>query len=123
MLAAAGPVTVPDSTARAVRLVARLLARPEGQTRHELAEHFAWNERDVVPLLVLLATQGLVMQQGERYRAAPDASTRGEHVADRRPRPKRRAIGGDRVRMHVGERAIRAVSTCDQADRARQRAR
>ncbi|MBZ0238286.1 MAG: hypothetical protein K8M05_38600 [Deltaproteobacteria bacterium] len=102
-----------------MRLVALLLARPEGQTRHELADHFGWHQRDVVPLLMLLAAQGLVMRQGDLYRAAPDASTRGEQTADRRPRPKRRALDGDRIRMHVGKREVCAVSTCDQVDRAR----
>lgn len=82
----------PEATARAVRLVSRLLARPNGQTCHELAEHFGWNERDVVPLLVRMVSRRLVIPHGERYRAAPDASTRGEHVANRRPRAARSAV-------------------------------
>lgn len=65
-----------DHTARAVRVVARLLACPDGQTRHELARYFGWPSRDVTPLLACLTTQHMIERWGERYRATPDATTR-----------------------------------------------
>jgi hypothetical protein len=67
----------PDATARAVRVVCRLLACPAGQTRAELAGHFGWTSGTVAPLLAWLSARGMVQRCGERYRAAPDVTTRG----------------------------------------------
>ncbi len=69
-------VVKPDKTARAVRLVARLLSRPQGQTCRELAMHFGWHERAVAPLLAWLLAEPLIERHGTLYRAANDATTR-----------------------------------------------
>lgn len=65
-----------DPFARRVRIVARLLACPNGQTVTELSGHFHWAPNLVAPLLAQLVERGLAYRVGSRYVAAPSATTR-----------------------------------------------